>query len=147
MILTDHNKLFWPATKSVGARSPGGTLYWQKCIQRMNDFVNNRNGSAPEVVSASSIFAKDILVRLKSKRLGPTIDLKVGGKSWLRHGPRKELRKVPLDPLRRGREEDMCPLEVEMATIGSSPAIKRAKACLLNFISIFLQLSDVNKYV
>lgn len=52
---------------------------------------------APEVVLTPSIFAKDTLVRLKKRRLGPIIDLMVG---------RRKLAKARSVEVEEGGDED-----------------------------------------
>lgn len=62
----------------------------------MHDFVNP-DESALQVVTAPSIFAKGPLMRLNRKRLGPTVDLKVG---------RRELAKARATEVKEEVEED-----------------------------------------
>lgn len=55
-ILANSNILFRQVARSVGARLPGGALYWRRCIQSMHDFINNRDRANLEVVSVPSYF-------------------------------------------------------------------------------------------
>lgn len=53
----------------------------------MYSFVNNSDGSPLEVVLTPSLFTKDPFMRLKRKRLSPTIDLKMAGGNKSKHRP------------------------------------------------------------
>lgn len=59
---------------------------------------------------------------------------------------RRELRKIPLDHLRRRRGKGHLAIgKRKQLTIASS--LKRAKTCSLNFMWIFLELSNIMKNV
>lgn len=107
----------------------------------MHNYINNHDWSAPEVVSTSSIFAMDPMMRLKRKRLGPTIDLKAGRRKLAEARAQEAeegVRKLPLEPWAEEGEEVFCPRKRKQLTLGSSTAPKRAKVSLQNFICIFL---------
>lgn len=54
--------------------SPGGALYWQKCIEGMHSFVNSMDKTTLEIVPVSPSMVKDSFLRLR-KKVGLTEDL------------------------------------------------------------------------
>lgn len=73
-ILAGLDRLFWPATGRVVMRMPAGALYWQSCIEAVQDFVYGQGNTMLEFVPVPSVMVKDPLLHLKKVR-GPTVDL------------------------------------------------------------------------
>lgn len=71
--------MLWPSIGRVGVRSPGGVLFWAKCIERLHHFAFNTDGTKVEVVLWPTIYIRDPFLRPKRKK-GPTMDPKEGQK-------------------------------------------------------------------
>lgn len=137
LILVEHTKLFWPIAGRVNVRSPSDMMYWQWCIQLMHDFVNNHYRSGINPID----IRQDPLMRLKRKRLAPTIDLKAR---------RREQAEARAMETAEGGEEDIprpftqrkgnktfIPQKRKQVTLGSTSAPKRTRVFLFqNFICI-----------
>lgn len=111
------------------------------------NYINNRDESAPEVVSIPSIFAMDPLIRLKRKRLDPTLDLNSGRRELAEaraQEAEKGVRKMPVEHWAKEGEEVFYPwkkssaLKRKQLAPGSSSAPKRAK--------VFCKISSAFSY-
>lgn len=50
--------------------SPGGVLFWAKCVQDMDDFISSKRRSMLELAALVPVKAPDPFLRIK-KKLGP----------------------------------------------------------------------------
>lgn len=130
-ILEGHQRLLWPSVGRVSVRSPGGVLFWERCIERLRCFAHNTDKSPVEVISVPTIFMRDPHMRLKRKRLGPATDLRDGrreramGRATEAEERDEEDEESPL--VRKGKST-ATPRKREQAP-GSTFASKKTKVC------------------
>lgn len=59
LILTGHSKLFCPIIETVGMRSLGDVLFWERCINSMHDFAYEFDRRPLEMVANAIDIARD----------------------------------------------------------------------------------------
>lgn len=102
----------------------------------MHSFANNSDRSPLQVVLATKIFTKDSFMRLKRKRLGPTINLKeVRRERGV--APRRKGRGYTSPPRREGGEKYSCPLEEEAGYAELLVRSKEDKGVVCKISNIF----------
>lgn len=98
----------------------------KRCIHYMHSFAHNSDKIPLEVVPAPTMFAKDLFMRLKRKKLGATIDLRQGRKEQVvaRVREAEEGEKDTPHPLTRKGKKAVAPRKRKHAALSSSFAPK-----------------------